>query len=212
VGVLDVDGGDLPGPGGTYAEPLAGARDDAVPGDLAPDSDRARRRAGSCVPAILAPRGIVRSSAGTGRWQGLGEDPSAVTWRRCPSSRSVTLPRASSGPILSRWTRGRMLSTPAGEITVSNSTLPPAGDSKGRGSGPAAAAGPACYRGAVAAGSLEQGVKRVVSPYTTRFWPHVRFPPWIEGRELPQTLRNWRRNPSPWLCGRRLRASNEPAR
>ena len=46
VGVLDVDGDDLPGVGGTDAEPLAGDHDDAVSGDLALDGDRPWRRGG----------------------------------------------------------------------------------------------------------------------------------------------------------------------
>ena len=46
VGVLDVDGDDLPGVGGADAQPLAGDHDDAVAGDLALDAHRAggRRR------------------------------------------------------------------------------------------------------------------------------------------------------------------------
>jgi hypothetical protein len=41
VSVLDVDGDDLPGVGGSNAEPLAGDHDDAVARDLALHADRA---------------------------------------------------------------------------------------------------------------------------------------------------------------------------
>jgi hypothetical protein len=41
VGVLDVDGDDLPGVGGSDAQPLAGDHDDAVAGNLGLHADRA---------------------------------------------------------------------------------------------------------------------------------------------------------------------------
>jgi hypothetical protein len=44
VGVLDVDGADLPGVSGADAQPLAGDHDDAVAGDLALAADRPGRR------------------------------------------------------------------------------------------------------------------------------------------------------------------------
>ncbi len=47
MGVLDMDGDDLPGVGGSEAQPLAGDHDDAVERVLALDADRAgspRRR------------------------------------------------------------------------------------------------------------------------------------------------------------------------
>ena len=74
VGVLDVDGDDLPGVGGADAEPLAGDHDDAVPGDLALDADRAGSRRGQRAvgdPGAAQPGALV---GGDGRGQGLGED------------------------------------------------------------------------------------------------------------------------------------------
>jgi hypothetical protein len=75
-----VDGDDLPGVGGSYAQPLAGDHDDAVAGDLALDADGAggwRRQRG---------RGDARAAelAAVGGWQGLGRvlarTPSQMTW------------------------------------------------------------------------------------------------------------------------------------
>ena len=56
--------------------------------------------AGSGVAAIRAPRSLARWSAGTGEGRVLARTPSRMTWMRCPSSRSVTLLRASSGADL----------------------------------------------------------------------------------------------------------------
>jgi hypothetical protein len=60
VGILDVDGDDLPGEGGADAEPLAGDHDDAAYGDLALDADRAggwrrQRRSGDAGAAQSGP-------------------------------------------------------------------------------------------------------------------------------------------------------------
>jgi hypothetical protein len=264
VGVLDVDGDDLPGVGGADAQPLPGDHDDAVAGDLALDADRpgcrSRQRRVSDPGAAQPGPAVGRDRRG----QGLARTPPTMTWTRCPSSRSVTRVRASSAPslalrparsafplastarlisitvpagsaaaragggiagggpagaaprirnsarfsasrangtvliscpptrtwtvtssaqtratcpprtrpIFSRWTLGSTLSTPAGEITVSNSTAPPDGDRTSRGSGPVAAAGPACCRGA-AAGSRSgetPGRNRLAGVAMSRAW------------------------------------------
>jgi hypothetical protein len=78
VGVLDVDGHDLPGIGGSDAQPLPGDHDDAVFGDLALDADGAgcwRRQRGR-GDAGAAQRAAVsrRDRAGQGLGQGAVVD------------------------------------------------------------------------------------------------------------------------------------------
>ena len=114
---------------------------------------RAPARAGAGIagggPAGAAPR--IRSSArsSASRLDGtvLTSRPPMLTWTVTSSAQTRAACPARAGPILSRWTRGSTLSTPAGEITVSNSTASPDGDRTRRGTGPAAAAGSACARG-----------------------------------------------------------------
>ncbi len=74
VGVLDVDGDDLPGVGGSNPQSLAGDHDDAVAGDLALDADRTGSWGGQ--RARGDPGAAQRAAAG-GRdraGQGLGQD------------------------------------------------------------------------------------------------------------------------------------------
>ena len=80
-------------------EALAGDHDDTVSGDLALDAhqsagQRWQWRIG--YPAAAQPGPVV---GGDRRWQALVRTSPAMTWIRCPSSRSVTLLRASSGRL-----------------------------------------------------------------------------------------------------------------
>jgi hypothetical protein len=82
MGVLDVDGDDVPGVGGSDAQPLAGDHDDDAAGDFALDADRAgswrgQRGRGDPGAAQLAAVG-GRDRAG----QGLGQNSVTDTWIR----------------------------------------------------------------------------------------------------------------------------------
>jgi hypothetical protein len=140
VGVLDVDGDDLPGVGGADAEPLAGDHDDAVPGHLALDADRpgswrGQRRAGDPRATEAGP--LV---GGNGGRQGLGEDAVADDVQEVPSRRSVTLLRANSAPILTL--RPARSAIPSASTARSSSITVPAGRSARAGAG-IAGGGPA---------------------------------------------------------------------